>query len=129
MFSTLWHWCDDNHDDDLHHDQCSWMSITVSERDSHLIDVFQVAIKPQHPHVGPNGMVYLPYAISVTFYSIEPTFCVISFEVVGLICNLHTSNSYLHSWNESSNLVACLDALLAVFMQRPFVYLHFSLSF
>ena len=28
---------------------------------------------------------------------------------------------YLHSWNDSSNLVSCLDALLAVFQQKPFV--------
>lgn len=54
-----------------------------------VLETSSVAIKPQHPHVGPNGMVYLPY---------------------------------LHQWNEQSNLVQCLGALLAVFEQKPFVY-------
>ncbi len=26
-----------------------------------VMETSDVAIKPQHPHVGPNGMVYLPY--------------------------------------------------------------------
>lgn len=54
-----------------------------------VLETSSVAIKPQHPHVGPNGMVYLPY---------------------------------LHQWNDTSNLVQCLGALLAVFEQKPFVY-------
>ena len=36
-----------------------------------VLETSAVAIKPQHPHVGPNGMVYLPYSpmpnITTTF--------------------------------------------------------------
>jgi hypothetical protein len=54
-----------------------------------VLETSSIAIKPNHPHVGPNGMVYLPY---------------------------------LNQWNEHSDLVQCLGALLAVFEQKPFVY-------
>jgi hypothetical protein len=75
-----------------------------------VLETSSVVIKPNHPHVGPNGMVHLSYRPRPERDSI-------------FFAANDVQSRYLHSWCDRSSVSSCFDELFSVFQQQPFVYI------